>query len=192
MTSLPDFLAHYYESARGPFCSLSDLPLDSAEAILADIRAQGVTFASQRKADYLTVRRDLEDLVRQKFIEKGGCPRRARPHYMTLGACPWLLTWYRDGRELRIPLVNFPADVVSFTYGDTFPAMRFQDGKPTRGQVYTLAELPALVEQFGLPQEWNNGGGGPDRYIEAQIWVTFTEISKDPMISACVGHYKML
>jgi hypothetical protein len=37
--------------------------------------------------------------------------------------------------------------------------------------VYTLDELPALVEQHGLPEDWNpDGASGPDRYIEAQIW----------------------
>jgi hypothetical protein len=49
--------------------------------------------------------------------------------------------------------------------------MRYQDGKPYRGQVYRLEELPALVHQFGIPQLWNPEGKlGPDRYIEAQIW----------------------
>jgi hypothetical protein len=169
--TLPDFLAHYYESVRGPFRSLSDLSPEAAEAILTDIRTRGQIFASQRKSDYLTIRRELEALIRKKFIEKGGKPLRAYPYTMTLGACPWLITWYQDGRELRIPLANFQPDGISFTYGDTFPAMRFQDGKPYRGQVYTLAELPALIEQYGLPQDWNpDGMGGPERYIEAQIW----------------------
>jgi hypothetical protein len=113
----------------------------------------------------------LEVHIRQKFIEKGGRPRLAHPYTMTLGDCPWLLTWYQDGRELRIPLIKFPQDAISFTYGDTFPTMRFQDGKLYRGQVYTLAELPELVRQFGLPQDWNpDGKGGPERYIEAQVW----------------------
>jgi hypothetical protein len=75
------------------------------------------------------------------------------------------------GCGLRIPLAVFSAEIVSFTYGDTFPALRHQDGKPYRGQVYTLAELPALIEQYGLPQDWNaKGEHGPDRYIEAQVW----------------------
>ena len=87
------------------------------------------------------------------------------------GACAWLIDWYPAGRELRIPLSEFNGRIVSFTYGDTFPAMRYQDGKPTRGQVYSLAELPGLVEQYGLPQDWNAEGKlGPDRYIEAQVW----------------------
>ena len=91
--------------------------------------------------------------------------------YMILGTCPWGLTWYLDGRELCIPLKEFPSEIVSFTYGDTFPAMRYQDNKPYRGQVFCLKELPDVVLKFGLPQAWNaEGKHGPDRYIEAQIW----------------------
>ena len=49
--------------------------------------------------------------------------------------------------------------------------MRYQDGKPYRGQVYTLTELSGLIEQYGLPQDRNAvGEHGPDRYIEAQVW----------------------
>jgi hypothetical protein len=56
-------------------------------------------------------------------------------------------------------------------YCDTFPALRCNDGKPYRGQVYRLDEIHDLVLQFRLPQAWNlEGKMGPDRYIEAQIW----------------------
>lgn len=139
--------------------------------MLERIRQEGAIFASQRRADYLAIRGELEKRVRQLFIQKGGKPRRERPHYMILGSCPWLLNWYRAGRELRIPLDRFSFEIVSFTYGDTFPAMRYGDGKPYRGQVYTLAELEGLVAKYGLPQDWNPDGKlGPDRYIEAQVW----------------------
>jgi hypothetical protein len=168
---IPDFLSHYYEARRGPFLNLSDLPLEEAEVLLQRIRQEGVIFASKRAADYIKIRRGLEEQVRELFVAKGGKPRRARPHYMILGSCPWVESWYVEGCELRIPLVDFDPAIVSFTYGDTFPAMRFQDGKPYRGQVYTLNELPDLVRGHGLPQEWNaQGQHGPDRYIEAQVW----------------------
>lgn len=168
---MPDYLSHYYEAERGPFRNLSDLPPHQAEAVLGQIRAAGETFASKRAEDYLKIRRGLEERVRRAFIGKGGAPQRLRPHYMILGACPWLLQWYRHGCELRVPLAAFAAAGISFTYGDTFPAMRYQDGRPYRGQVYTLAELPAVVRAYGLPQIWNpEGQHGPDRYIEAQIW----------------------
>ena len=168
---MPDYLSHYYEAAEGPFRNLSHLPMDEAETILNAIRQEGTRFASKRNSDYLRIRRELERCVRQLFIEKGGQPLLQRPHYMVVGSCPWLLEWYVDGRELRIPLDALALETVSFTYGDTFPAMRYEDGKPYRKQVYTIEELPGLVTAFGLPQEWNpNGSFGPDRYIEAQIW----------------------
>lgn len=171
MNGIPDFLYHYYEAADGPFRNLSDLPVEEAQRQLQRIRIAGDRFASQRKNDYLSVRWELESRVRALFIAKGGRPIRMRPHYFVLGKCPWLKSWYPHGCELRIPLRAFQAEIVSFTYGDTFPAMRYSDGKPTRGKVYTQAELPALVEEFGLPQVWNaDGMGGPDRYIEAQVW----------------------
>jgi len=171
MNALPDFLCHYYEAADGPLCNLSDLSLGDAEAVLEGIRQQGDRFASQRQDDYLAIRRGLEDKVRTLFTAKGGKPGRLRPYYFVLAECQWLSSWYPHGCDLRIPLAAFPVESVSFTYGDTFPALRYQDGKTYRGQVYTLAELPALVEEFGLPQVWNATGKlGPDRYIEAQVW----------------------
>ena len=168
---LHDFLSHYYEASDGPFRNLSDLPGAEAEAVLQRIRRAGDRFASQRQDDYLSVRRELEERVRGLFIAKGGQPGWERPHYLVVGACSWLREWYVNGSELRIPLSAFRMDTISFTYGDTFPALRYQDGKPYRGQVYTLSELPGLIETYGLPQVWNaEGKYGPERYIEAQAW----------------------
>jgi hypothetical protein len=171
MIPLPDFLSHYYEASDGPFRNLSDLPEAEAEVILQRICLAGDRFASQRRDAYFSVRRELEERVRELFIAKGGQPQRKRPHYLVVGACSWLRDWYVSGCELRIPLAAFRMEDISFTYGDTFPALRYRDDKPYRRQVYTLAELPGLIEQYGLPQIWNaEGKHGPDRYIEAQVW----------------------
>lgn len=168
---LPAFLTHYYESTCGPLRSLTHLTPEEAEAIQQRIRQEGNRFASRRAPDYLTVRRALESQIRGLFTEKGGAPRLERPHYFILGDCPWLQSWYVQGCALRLPIASFNPGAVSFTYGDSFPAMRYQDGKPYRGKVYTLEELPALVQQYGLPQQWNPDGSlGPERYIEAQVW----------------------
>jgi hypothetical protein len=168
---IPDFLSHYYEAAQGPFRSLSIHGPEEAERILDEIRRAGKTFASQRQEDYLAIRRELEQTIRDRFMAKGGQPRRATPHYMIVGACPWVKTWYVEGREVRVPLAAFDPEAISLTYGDSFPAMRFKDGKPYRGQVYTMDELPELIRLYGLPQAWNpDGARGPDRYIEAQVW----------------------
>ena len=168
---VPDFITHYYDAAAGPLRSLTDLPSDLGEHILEGIRSQEVLFASKRNTDYLQIRRDLEARVRRLFVQKGGRPLRRQPHYFVLGACPWLHSWYSQGREIHVPLREIDPAVISFTYGDTFPAMRLRDGKPHRGQVYTLAQLANLVQTFGLPQVGNSDGQfGPDRYIEAQLW----------------------
>jgi len=168
---VPDALYHYYEQSRGPFRNLSDLLQDEAEAVMVLLRQQRDGFASERNADYIAVRRELEDRVRQRFIAKGGQPQRERPHYMTVGACEWVKGWYTHGCALSILLTRFTPEQVSFTYGDLFPAMRYGDGKPYRQQVYTLPELPELIATYDLPQVWNaDGRQGPDRYIEAQIW----------------------
>jgi hypothetical protein len=169
--TVPDFLSHYYEAANGPFRSLTRLAPGEDERLLDEIREAGVVFAAQRAPDYLAVRRALETRVRALFIAAGGEPLLRQPHSMILGASPWVKSWYVEGRELRIPLSAFDSAIVSFTYGDMFPAMRYQDGKPTRGRVYRLHELADLVATFGLPQEVNPEGAlGPDRYIEAQVW----------------------
>ncbi len=168
---VPDFLSHYYARSLGPFRNLSDLSPSEAATVMDTLRQEGRSFASRRPPDYLEIRRELEDRVRAHFIAKGGNPQRVRPHYMLLGACDWLKSWYDEPCELRIALSQFESSQVSFTYGDLFPAMRYADGKPYRQQVYTLDELPALVARFGLPQRWNaDGSHGPDRYIEAEVW----------------------
>ncbi len=166
-----NYLYHYYESEIGPFVNLSDQPEDKAEQILLEIRNIGETFASKRSEDYLIIRRGLEQQARNRFIEKGGKPVRKVPHFMTLGPCEWLLDWYKHGKELKIHIDSFCPEIVSFTFGDLFPTMRYEDGKPYRKQVYTKGEIFDIIKAYGIPQEFNRDGKlGPERYIEAQIW----------------------
>ncbi|MDF2670697.1 MAG: hypothetical protein K0R67_3003 [Paenibacillus sp.] len=165
------YLYHYYEQANGPFRNLSSQTPEQAEGILNKLRAEQQVFAGRRSDQYLMIRRELEQQARDMFIEKGGKPTNSYPHYMTLGACDWLTSWYKQGRELQIEWNAFDEQSISFTYGDLFPTMRYQDDKPYRRQVYTKEEILGLIGQYGLPQEWNKDGAkGPERYIEVQIW----------------------
>lgn len=169
---MPD-LYHYYEKATGPFRNLSDLPIADAQAILDGIKKDNATFAAHRYDGYLERRQELEQLVRGLFIEKGGKPRRAAPHYMVLGQCDWLRSWYREGACVAIPVQEFDMDTVSFTYGDMFPTFspRVTDGKEYRRRIYTWAEIQEVIARFGLPQHWNGDGKhGPERYVEAHVW----------------------
>ncbi|SYX83302.1 hypothetical protein [Paenibacillus alvei] len=166
-----NLLCHYYEVARGPFHNLSALSIEEADSILSELRENGRGFASKRSEDYMQIRRQLEKQARMMFVEQGGNPRTLYPHYMTLGQSHWLLEWYEEGRELQIYIDDFDASTISFTYGDLFPTMRVEDGKPYRKKVYTRDTIQQVVEQFGWPQQWNSHGQyGPERYIEVQIW----------------------
>ncbi|GHO85049.1 hypothetical protein KSZ_30550 [Dictyobacter formicarum] len=110
-------------------------------------------------------------------------PQRLVPQYMIVGECPWLQGWYRDGRAVKIAIDAFHPLSISFTYGDSFPAMRYQDGRPYRGQVYTLSEILEIIKQYDFPQNWNaDGKKGPERYIEAQIWDEVSLLEKSPTL----------
>jgi hypothetical protein len=74
---LPEFLYHYYESACGPFRSLSDLTPEEAAVVQEQIRLEGRRFASRRTPDYLKIRRELETHIRD-FIYCQGGPSAAR------------------------------------------------------------------------------------------------------------------
>lgn len=165
------YLYHYYESNIGPFVNISELPDNDAESVLYNIKNKNTTFAAKRDSNYIKLRRNLENLAREFFIKKGGHPKREVPHYMTLGPCSWLNEWYEHGNEIHIHIDMFDKDIISFTYGDLFPTMRYEDEKPYRKIIYTKDEIYSIIQKFGLPQNWNKDGKhGPERYIEAQIW----------------------
>ena len=162
---------HYFDKDIGPFKNLSKLTSKAAEEVSYRIKQDGKTFASRRSNDYMNIRRELESKARKQFVGKGGVPENSFPHYMTLGACDWLLSWYRNPGVIVIPWEEFLEESISFTYGDLFPTMRYEDDKPYRKQVYTKKEIIELINHYGFPQDWNtNGEQGPERYIEVQVW----------------------
>ncbi|QTH45807.1 hypothetical protein J4772_16105 [Cohnella sp. LGH] len=164
-------LYHYYEAEQGPFRNLSSLSIEEASKVSEQIRLEGRSFASQRSEEYMTIRRGLEEIARNQFINKGGKPKNRFPHYMTLGECRWLESWYKNPKMIAIDWNEFLEDSISFTYGDLFPTMRYPDNKPYRRKIFTKAEIVTLIAEWGLPQEWNKDGEkGPERYIEVQIW----------------------
>lgn len=169
-------LFHYYERAAGPFRSLTSLPEAEAQAVQASLTG----FAAQRSADYLSRRRTLEAEMRILFLQAGGQPQRTAPHYLVIGECPFLASWYHDPAVFRLPLNSVDPSVISFTYGDFFATFsdRVQDRREYRRRIYTLPEILHLIEQYGLPQEiWPQEPHffGQPAYVEAQLW------SDDPL-----------
>jgi hypothetical protein len=94
---------------------------------------------------------------------------------MILGRSPY---WEKmEPNVVVVPLADFPPDIISFTYTDSFYA--FSDAtlrgrpiplKPHRRTVYRLAELDYVVREFGMPPGYANPNEEFDVYIEAQIW----------------------
>ena len=168
-----EYLYHYYERQLGPFKNLSDLSLEQAQDILEKIKAEKKEMAANRFPGYLERRKELEQIARKMFIAKGGKPVRQTPHYMVVGECAWLQTWYKLGCFVKIPVSAFKPETISFSYGDLFPTFspRVNDQKEYRRQIYTLSEIVGIIEKYGFPQEWNiDGKFGPERYIEVQVW----------------------
>lgn len=168
-----DYLYHYYERERSPFKNLSDLSIENAQVILDVLKKENTTLASQRYDGYLIRREELEKIVRDIFIKKGGKPIRTVPHYMTLGECDWIRTWYNNGAYIKIPITEFDLETISFTYGDMFPNFsdRVNDDSEYRKTAYMYTEILEIINKYGYPNGVSQSGQpSPFKYIEVQVW----------------------
>ncbi len=183
--SLPSFATHYFPGDRLPFLNLSDLDLDEADRVMADmdrLRAAGRQFRPFGRR-YLELRRLTEQRLRELFIAAGGQPERAAPHSFVLGASRWWQGLVPGARRARIELADLPPAVTSVTYPDSFVAMEIgpafgieQTARPYHGQVFTLDQLPDLVARHGIPdppwrpehRDWRTWP--EETFIEIQVW----------------------
>ena len=168
------YLYHYFDKRTGPFKSLTALPQDKAADLMQKIKAERPqSFGAQRSSDYLTKRLATEQTVRSEFIKKGGIAELTTPHYMVVEHSPFLCSWFEQSELLKIDINEFDIRKISFTYGDSMPTFSplVTDGKEYRRQVYTYDEILKIIDEYGLPQDWNDDGAhGPERYIEAHVW----------------------
>lgn len=164
------YLYHYYERKKGPFVSVSGLTVD--EAMMIQSKLTTPFHIENRSRWYYERRKYLEQLVRAMFIEKGGQPILQVPHYMAIGECPFLTTWFENSAYVKIPINEFDLKTVSFTYGDTFPTFseRISDGMEYRKKVYLYGEILDMIKKYGLPQDsWDESYESPC-YVEVQVW----------------------
>ena len=106
-------------------------------------------------------------------MKKGGRIERNVPHYMVIGECDFLSSWYVNSAYIRIDIDDFDKTTLSFTYGDSHPTFSdlINDGKEYRKKLYTYDEILDVIEKYGYPQDWNKSGEfGPERYIEVHVW----------------------
>lgn len=166
---------HYFEKETGPFVSLSDLSDEEAKKVIDKLIKEDKTIAARTHGgDYMFYRRLIENKARTMFIEKGGKPARQTPQYMVWGECRHLVSWYKCGDYIEIPIKEFDIDTVSFTYGDTFITYDPSHGKTEefRQRVYTYDEILKIIEKYGWPQDsWNlDSPWWQPTYVEAQVW----------------------
>lgn len=175
MNGLPTSLTHIYHPDKGPFRNLCDLPVEEAEAVLAEIRTSGLRPV---RPNYLQRRLAAEDWLLRAGRERIRRARLAHPIYFFLGD-------FADGRDpsrpasIVLPLCLFPADTITFTYPDSMTSHLFAtrpdlaaERRDHHGRVFTLDEIRELVLRLGLPKpNWPRlPGARSDGYIEAQVW----------------------
>jgi hypothetical protein len=138
-----------------------------------------------RDADnYLKFRKQVEQKLRNGFIEKGGRPKSEYPIYLVLGRPKWFETvadraTLETTTEIQVPLSILDSERVSFTYPDSMVSALMEAAKNPEyyepdyhGKVFTIIEMEELISRKGLPGEgWETRM--PQHYahyIEAQVW----------------------
>lgn len=177
-----EYLTHYYKKGSMPFRSLSALPESEALKIMEGLSDDSPLFARfKTPMQYMETRRETEQWLRYRFMEKGGRPTEAYPLYAVLGRSSWIEnhTSNMDMTQIQIPITIFHEREISFTYPDSMVSHWLGKDQPPEhyqpeyhGVIFTLSEAQSLINQLGWPEgRWNKSL--PEEvapYLEAQIW----------------------
>jgi hypothetical protein len=131
----------------------------------------------------MELRQRTEARLRRLFMAAGGRPERSSPHYFVLGSSRWFEGLATNTQQVVLELARMPAAVTSCTYPDSFTAMGFgpdyglpSGPQPYHDRVFSLADLPALIARYGLPddvpdQDYEGYQQRPfEKYVEVQLW----------------------
>jgi hypothetical protein len=176
-------LTHYHHQDEPPFQNLSALSAAEVLRVIEQLRHRsGLVYRRFRDpVQYLQQRRSTEHWLREAFIQQGGKPQSAYPHYFVVGRSSWIEVGYEGQyRMVQMSIDAFPAETVSFTYPDSMISdwLRNQTDQvfyrpEYHGQVFGLSEIGRIIDQFGLPGEaWRSDVTRKyDLFIEAQVWL---------------------
>lgn len=174
----PEIITHYHLSGRQPFLSLSGLNSNVESPIFQEMLNRHKTDTGYNRrygVDYLNIRRQVEEKLRKRFIERGGKPKRQYPIYFVLGESKWFQSINDNQVKVQIPICDLPNDRVSITFPDSFLAMTATH-KPYFEKVYFLNEINELIAEYGRPKDevpetyekyWE---GDFELYYEVQVW----------------------
>jgi hypothetical protein len=187
-------LTHYHHKADRPFRNLSALSDAAALAVIADLQSRsGAVYRRFRDpVQYLAQRRSTECWLREAFIQQGGRPQSAYPHYFVVGRSSWIEAGFEgEYGMVQLPIEAFPTETVSFTYTDSMIShwLRSQTEQEFyqpeyHGQVFDRCGISQIIDQLGLPGEAGRSLPVADRssvvasrynlFIEAQVWIKTT------------------
>lgn len=173
-------LYHYYEKGNIPFLTLSDLSIEEANMMQDKLKEKDNVY-TKRDYDgkYMHFRTIVENNIRSAFIKKGGKPTRKSPIYCILGESheknnTIYKEWFKTPDFIEMPMYESMADVVSFTYGDSFVENHPEHRDQTKyyETVCTYEEILQIISNKGWPQNsvTDDSPFWVPRYIEAQIW----------------------
>jgi hypothetical protein len=187
-------LTHYHHKADRPFQNLAALSDAAALAVIADLQSRsGAVYRRFRDpVPYLAQRRSTERWLREAFIQQGGRPQSAYPHYFVVGRSSWIEAGFEgEYGMVQLPIAAFPVETVSFTYTDSMIShwLRSQTEQAFyhpeyHGRVFGLSGIHQVIATFGLPGEAWRSTTGDDQslavasrynlFIEAQVWIKTT------------------
>jgi hypothetical protein len=180
-------LTHYHHQDEPPFQNLSALSATEALRVIERLRHRsGAVYRRFRDpVQYLAQRRSTERWLREAFIQQGGRPQSAYPHYFVVGRSTWIEAGF-EGKYgmLQLPIEAFPAETVSFTYTDSMIShwLRSQTEQAFyhpeyHGRVFGLSGIREVIAQFRLPGDGlkSDVTRKHDLFIEAQVWLNITQ-----------------
>jgi hypothetical protein len=199
---IPTFITHYFESGRGPFLNICDLPDDELRRLVADEMDSETGFNRFALGpDFIEWRLAADDLLIRAYHEKFGFLPLGRPYFAVLGDFDKTLTMFRQGDRIVLNLSDFEDHEVTFMYPDHSHLTSFYDAEVPhlfyqlrdtpenqgfRGQLFTFSELSFRFMDSGIADSIRAHLGRDSwagSYVEAQIWCRDHRTRQDEAVS---------
>lgn len=185
----PTYITHYFEREYGPFLNICDLDEESVTKLFeAESGAETEFNRFSIGPDFMTWRRNADDLLIQAYEEKFGFLPVARPYFAVLGSFDRTLTMFREGQKAALDVKDFDAHELTFMYPDHShlttvygagpPHLFYQPPEnwkedPLWGRLFTYQELVSEYQEHRIGNRIErhiarNGWAGC--YVEAHIW----------------------
>lgn len=150
----------FFEKEEGPITTIRNFTLEEAMVLG---HKKGIV---NMKTIYNN-RERLENLLRDMFKRQEGQPQTNFPYYAAvfdkLPPETQLYARFKNPEFVKIPMIAFQKDRVSFTYGRSTKALTRKDGHPTHRKLYLWDEAEWIINKFPFDID-------EELWLEMQIW----------------------